>query len=69
VDAAEAACGIAAGHEGAQFALDVGRQAAAAMLIYEAREERLQVLAEQGVERRAGRVTTQDLGERGRGPP
>ncbi len=39
------------------------------MLIYEAREERLQVLAEQGVERRAGRVATQDLGERGRGRP
>ena len=52
-----------------ELAFDVRRQTAAAVLVFEAREERLQVLAEQGVERRAGRVATQDLGEQGRGPP
>jgi hypothetical protein len=68
VDAAEAARGIAAGQEGAQFALDVGRQPAAAVLVFETRQERLEVLAHEAMERRAGRVATKDLGEQCGGP-
>ena len=64
VNAAEAPRGIAAGQESAQLALDVGRQAAAAVLVFETREESLEVLAHEAMERRAGRVATQDLGER-----
>jgi len=68
VDTAEAAGGVAAGQEGAEFALDVRGQAAAAVLVFETREERLEVLAHETMERRAGRVATQDLRERGCGP-
>ena len=40
----------------------------AAMFVLEAREEGLRVLAHLAMERRAGRIATQDLGKRCRGP-
>jgi hypothetical protein len=61
VDTAEALGRVAAGEEGAQLALDVSGQTAAAVLVLEAGEEGLEVLADEGVERCGGRVAAQQL--------
>ena len=62
VDPAEPVGGITAGEEAAQLLLDVTRESPPAMLVLEAGEERLQVLADEGVERRSRRVAAEYLG-------
>ena len=67
VDAAEAVREIAAREEAVQLLLDVERQAPAAVLVLDACKERLQVFADEGVERRSRRVAARSLGP-GRSP-
>ncbi|MEM6675861.1 MAG: hypothetical protein AAF726_23630 [Planctomycetota bacterium] len=59
MDTAEAVRGIAAREDAAQLLFDVAWQAPAAVLVLEAGEEGLQVLADEGVERRGRSVAAQ----------
>ena len=64
VDPAEAVGGIAAGEEAAQLLLDVARESPAAVLVLEAGEERLEVLAHEAVKRRRRGIAAEDIGPR-----
>ena len=56
---------VAAGGRGAQLVLDVGREAAAAVVALEAGEEGLEVGAQDALEGATGGVPPQDVGRAG----